>query len=81
MNVGMMGASMMPQQPMPGNGHNVANAGAAGLANSNAGAGPTNKTNTNQSHSGDAGNAGVNNIAPKKGEWIDRCTELFNVSR
>ena len=68
MNVGIMGATMMPQQQLPGNGPNATNAGGTGLANTNAGAGPTYKTNTNQSHSGDTGNTGVNNIAPKKGK-------------
>ena len=70
-NVSMMNASMIPQQQLTGNGLNTSNTnntGAGGMTTPNGGAGPTYKTNTNQAHSGDTGNTGVNNIAPKKGK-------------
>ena len=70
----MMGAQMIPQQALAGNAlnpNNSNNAGANGMNGSNAGAGgPAYKTNTNQTHSGDAGNTGVNSIASKKGTSI-----------
>ena len=71
MGVGMMGAPMITpqtQQQLSGNGSNTSNPNTGGMTTPNGGAGPTYKPNTNQGHSGDAGNSGVNNVAPKKGK-------------
>lgn len=70
MGVGMMGAPMITQQTqqqLSGSGSNTSNPNTGGMTTPNGGAGPTYKPNTNPAHSGDAGNSGVNNVAPKKG--------------
>jgi len=71
MSVGMMGASMMPQQAqqqLTGNGPNANNPSTGGMTTPNGGSVPTYKPNNNQAHSGDTGNSSVNNVAPKKGK-------------
>jgi hypothetical protein len=68
----MMSASMIPQQTqqqLTGNGLNTNNTNnTGGMTTPNGGAGQTYKTNNNQTHSGDTGNTGVNNVASKKGK-------------
>jgi len=71
MSVGMMGTSMMPQQAqqqLTGTGPNANNPNTGGMTTPNGGSVPTYKPNNNQTHSGDAGNSSVNNVAPKKGK-------------
>lgn len=73
MNVSMMGTQLMqPQQQLTGTGPNATSAGTPGMATSSGGSGPTYKTNNNPVHSGDTGNTGVNNVAPKKGKSFMR---------
>jgi hypothetical protein len=67
MNVGMMGPTMMAQQPMQGPGSVPNNTAANRVGNFN-NSGASNKPNPNQSHAGDPGNSNVNNMPPKKGE-------------
>lgn len=55
------------QQQLQDNGSNTSNPNTDGMTTPNSGAGPTYKPNTNSVHSGDAGNTGVNDVAPKKG--------------
>lgn len=70
MNVGMMGAPMMPQaaQQLSGNGPNANSVGPGGMTTPNGGgAGPGYKANNNPAHGGNAGNSGNANVGPKKG--------------
>jgi hypothetical protein len=73
MTVGVMGAPIIPSQPLIGTGSNTNNSNngsSSGMTtpNSSVSGGPTYKTNNNnnQAHSGDNSNTGVNNVPPKK---------------
>ncbi|CAF4917233.1 unnamed protein product, partial [Rotaria magnacalcarata] len=84
MNVSMMGAQMMPQQAqqqLAGNGPNANTPGAGGMTTPSGGSGPTYKTNNNAVHSGDVGNTGVNNVAPKKAVVSVQRAEQPNVTQ
>jgi hypothetical protein len=86
MTVGVMGAPIIPSQPLIGTGPNTNNSnngGSSGMTtpNSSVSGGPTYKTNNNnnQTHSGDNGNAGVNNVPPKKAVVSIQRPEQSNV--
>lgn len=71
MNVGMMGAAMMPpqaQQSLQGSGPNVANQNATGMTTPNGANGPGYKPSTNIAHGAETSNTNVNNTASKKGK-------------
>jgi hypothetical protein len=85
MTVGVMGAPIIPSQPLTGTGPNTNNSnngGSSGMTtpNSSVSAGPTYKTNNNnQAHSGDNSNTGVNNVAPKKAVVSVQRSEQSNI--
>lgn len=83
MTVGVMGAQMIPSQPLIGAGPNTSssnNGGSSGMTtpNSSVSGGPTYKVN-NQAHSGDNGNTGANNVPSKKAVVSVQRPEQSNV--
>jgi hypothetical protein len=85
MTVGVMGAPIIPTQPLIGAGPNTGNSNngsSSGMTtpNSSVSAGPTYKiNNNNQGHSGENANAGVNNTQPKKAVVSVQRSEQSNV--
>ena len=90
MALGVLGAPMIPVQPLIGAGPSASssnNGGSSGMTtpNSSVSGGPTykvnnnNNNNNNQAHGGDNGNTGANSVPPKKAVVSVQRPEQSNV--